>query len=839
MTSEKVKISIIVPIFNDEDFLEECLDSLVNQSMKEIEIICVDDASTDKSAEIIRAYAQRDSRIRSIYYESNMSASQGRKDGVLLSQGEYVLFVDGDDFLEPQTCEELYQEMKADPVDILHFGTRILNWTGMEEGRIEAMKRLLEPYQGRLEGDNVFEGCFCDGKYGFSLWNKLYDGTICREAMSHIEDGAFPKAQDKYAFFVISYFAQSYRGINKEFYMYRFGSGVTGHITLSLNTFRRYCTMGKVADAIERFAEKKGLFSYADVIKSSRMQLLNDVLTNWMRVRDGQRAEAFDAILQYWHVSEVVGMLAKKYWYNQGDIAQNIKEASSIKSVPRKEKVRTIGTHYFRLYGGGAQKVTAMLANIWQAMGYQVVMFTDYEESADDYYLSPEIDRVVLPASGSMKREDYEKRAIILEKEIKCRNIDVMVYHPWVSNILLWDMLVCKLSGAAFTVYCHSVFPVLMRNLQLYFAKQTKIYQLCDAIATLSDTDHRFWRNFNSNVYTVKNPLFFDPAAITPSSLQSKNIVWIGRFSIEKHPGDALAILRKVVAVDPEVKLYMLGEITETQRESYERIIHEMEIENNVELVGYMADISPYLRNASLQLITSEYEGFSLALLEGMAYGVPCVMYELPYLLLVQDNKAIVSVKYKDTAAAADEILNILGNIDKRKLMGKCACEYIRKYSEFCIEDSWQEIFNSLEQSQDDVDPQNLLMLNTLVDFYEAGAKKASKGMDGGNLKGAYLSLLTRKAVFWGAGKRAYRFLNDYPELNIAFCIDNDASKEGENVNVNGVPIVHTANVKEWDKLFIIVTMVTTTEIVAQLKRMGLQYGIDYVIATDILDLKM
>lgn len=837
MTGEDVKVSIIVPIFNNEDFLEECLDSLVNQSMKEIEIICVDDASTDKSAEIIRAYAQRDSRIRSIHYESNRSASQGRKDGVLLSQGEYVLFVDGDDFLEQQTCEELYQEMEADPVDILHFGTRILNWTGMEESRIEAMNRLLEPYQGRLEGSNVFEGCFREGKYGFNLWNKLYDGTVCRKAISHIEDGTFPKAQDKYAFFVISYFAQSYRGINKEFYTYRFGSGVTGHITLDLNTFERYCTMGKVADAIERFADKEGLLAYTDVIKSSRMQLLNDVLANWARVKAGQRAEAFDTILQYWNVSEVIGVLASKYWYNQGVIAQDVKESSSIKRVPRKEKVRTIGTHYIRLYGGGAQKVTAMLANIWQAMGYQVVMFTDCEESANDYYLAPGIERVVLPACASMRREDYKERAIILEKEIKRRNIDVMVYHPWVSNILLWDMLVCKLSGAAFIVQCHNVFPMLMRNFRIYFAEQTKIYQLCDAISTLSDTDRRFWSNFNSNVYTVKNPLFFDPAAITPSSLQSKNIVWIGRFSTEKHPEDALAILRKVVTVDPEVKLYMLGEITETQRESYGRIIQEMGLENNVELVGYLADISPYLGNAGLQLMTSEYEGLPLALLDGMAYGLPCVMYELPYVSITQDNKAIVSVKYKDIAAAADEILNILGNIDKRISMGKCACEYIRKYAEYCIEDSWQEIFSSLEQSQDDVNPQNLLMLNTLVDFYEAGAIKASKGIGGSELKGAYLSLLTRKAVFWGSGRRAHRFLNAYPELNIAFCIDNDASKEGG--NVNGVPIVHAANVKEWKELFIIVTVVTNAEITSQLERLGLQYGIDYVIATDILELKM
>lgn len=836
MIGEEVKVSVIIPIFNDANFLAECLESVLNQSMKEIEVICIDDASTDNSAEILREYAQRDCRIRPVFYETNRSASQGRKDGVLLSQGEYVLFVDGDDLLAPQACEELYREMKSDPVDILHFGTEILNWSGMEEPRIEAMRRLLEPYQERLEGSRVFEGCFCEGKYGFNLWNKLYEGTVCRKAMSHIEDGVFPKAQDKYAFFVISFFAQSYRGIDKEYYTYRFGSGITGHITLNLNMFQRYCTMGKVADAMENFIHREEAFQYADALAFSRKQLLSDVLANWMRVRERQRAAAFDMIMQYWDTDEVIGALADKYWFSQGIIAQSVKGAGSIKSCPRAERIRTIGAYYMRLYGGGAQRVMAMLANIWQSMGYRVVLFTDCEENADDYYLAPAIERVVLPPSESMSRKDYGERARVLQEGIKNYNIDAMVYHPWVSNILLWDMLVCKLSGAAFAVHCHNIFPMLMRNFHVYFARLTKIYQLCDAVVTLSETDRRFWQNFNPNVFEVKNPLFFDPALVTPSDLQSKCIVWIGRFSLEKHPQDAMIIMKKVVAIDPEVKLFMLGELTETQRQNYTNILLELGLENNVELVGYLNDISSYLQQASLQLMTSEYEGWSLVLLEGMAYGLPCVMYELPYLTLVKDNKCIASVGYKDTTAAAAEILGILGDAEKRKEMGRSACAYVKEFEKFHIGDKWQEIFGSLEQMHEAVDQENLLMFNTLIDFYEVGAQRAAKNINGGVLREAFESLLMRKAVFWGAGRRAWRFLDEHQELNIAFCIDNDNSKDGS--DLKGIPVVHPSHIEEWKKLFVIITTVANKEIVSQLKGLGLQYGTDYVYATDILTLK-
>ncbi len=835
MTDEMVKISIIIPVFNDGEYLAECLESVLNQTMKEIEIICIDDASTDNSADIIKRYAQGDCRIRPIFYEANKSASQGRKDGTLLSRGEYILFVDGDDLLAPQACEELYQEMQKDPVDILHFGTNILNWSGMEEARIAAMNRLLVPYEKRLEGQQVFESCFCENKYGFNLWNKLYEGTVCRKAMSHIEDGVFPKAQDKYAFFVISYFAQSYRGISKEYYTYRFGSGITGHITLNLKMFQRYCTMGKVADAMENFIRREGATQYAETLALSRKQLLEDVLANWMRVKE-QRAEAFDCILQYWHGDEVVAGLADKYWFNQGIIAQSVKGAQSIKSCPRAGQIKTIGAYYMRLYGGGAQRVMAMLANMWHSMGYRIVLFTDCGENENDYYLIPGIERVTLPKSESMNRQDYGKRAKLLQEEIRNRNIDAMVYHSWTSNILLWDMLVCKLSGAAFAVHCHNIFPLLMRNFFVYFARMTKIYQLCDAVATLSETDRRFWGNFNANVFEVKNPLFFDPDAIVPSDLQNKNIVWIGRFSIEKHPQDALTIMKKVVAADPEIKLFMLGELTELQRQTYTNILLEMGLANNVELVGYVTDVSPYLRQASLQLITSEYEGWSLALLEGMAYSLPCVMYELPYLTLVKDNKSIVSVKYKDTDAAATEILDIMGDAIKRKEMGRYAYAYVQELKKINLEDKWQQIFKSLEQRHGDVDRENLLMFNTLIDFYEVGAQRAAKNKNGGILQGAVESLLTRKTVFWGAGRRAWRFLEEYDNLNIAFCIDSDYSKDGS--EVKGIPVVHPSHIKEWEGVFIIITTVAHNEIEAQLNRLNLQYGTDYVYATDILTLQ-
>ena len=102
------KISVIIPIYNVEKYLKECLDSVLNQTLKDIEIICINDGSNDKSGLIIEKYAQKDSRIKFIHQE-NLGAGFSRNLGFNLSTGEYCIFFDSDDyFCELNALEKMY-----------------------------------------------------------------------------------------------------------------------------------------------------------------------------------------------------------------------------------------------------------------------------------------------------------------------------------------------------------------------------------------------------------------------------------------------------------------------------------------------------------------------------------------------------------------------------------------------------------------------------------------------------------------------------------------------------------------------------------------------------------
>lgn len=99
-------INIIVPVYNTATYLPQCLDSLVNQTYRDIEIICVNDGSTDNSPDILKAYAERDSRILVIHQE-NLGLSGARNKGLESARGEWVMFVDSDDWIGTDCCKTL------------------------------------------------------------------------------------------------------------------------------------------------------------------------------------------------------------------------------------------------------------------------------------------------------------------------------------------------------------------------------------------------------------------------------------------------------------------------------------------------------------------------------------------------------------------------------------------------------------------------------------------------------------------------------------------------------------------------------------------------------------
>lgn len=194
---DKTKISIIATFYNLEDYAKRCVDSLTSQTLQDIEIICVNDGSQDNTINILQELAQNDNRIK-IIDKKNEGVSIARNTGINSASGEYIMFVDGDDYLEPNACEILYKKAIETNVDIVTFQF-IYKWTNKA---IKDKKFKNSPYYDEIK----------DSPYLFSnkqkkiyksinagiCWDKLYkkDFIISHkiffpDKLTHNEDTVF------------------------------------------------------------------------------------------------------------------------------------------------------------------------------------------------------------------------------------------------------------------------------------------------------------------------------------------------------------------------------------------------------------------------------------------------------------------------------------------------------------------------------------------------------------------------------------------------------------------------------------------------------------------------
>ena len=148
------KVSVIIPVYNTEKYLPACLDSVLDQTIKDLEVICINDASTDGSGEILDRYAAQDSRIHVIHLKKNRRQGNGRNIGIDHAKGKYLYFLDSDDMIEPYALQELYDLSEKDSLDAVFFDSR-------NEFESEEMKKIYTPAFSLRRGvyeDKVYTG---------------------------------------------------------------------------------------------------------------------------------------------------------------------------------------------------------------------------------------------------------------------------------------------------------------------------------------------------------------------------------------------------------------------------------------------------------------------------------------------------------------------------------------------------------------------------------------------------------------------------------------------------------------------------------------------------------
>lgn len=223
------KVSIIVPVYNVEKYLTRCINSLKNQTLEEIEIILVDDSSTDTSLQICQKASEEDSRIK-VIHKVNEGAGKARNAALKIATGEYIGFLDSDDYVEPDMFKTLYEKALKYNSDLVMSGVLFVDGNMFSE-KGECIRKIY------FDEDTHFESAedlrklrmgivgstpedADDSKYGMSIWKNLFKTEIIRNNNITFESEREMLSED--ALFMIDYISciKKATGINEAFYNY-------------------------------------------------------------------------------------------------------------------------------------------------------------------------------------------------------------------------------------------------------------------------------------------------------------------------------------------------------------------------------------------------------------------------------------------------------------------------------------------------------------------------------------------------------------------------------------------------------------------------------------------
>lgn len=732
-------VAIIIPVYNDEQYLHQCLDSVKNQTAAFWEAWVVDDCSTDQSPSLIQEYCAADSRFHFLQNAVNSSAWVSRARGILSvsSSVRYIMFADADDSLQLHAVERAYQLMEQDPVDILHFGTNVENIANISRKKIQGYTAYLQPEISKLKGREIFDS-FIRRKFEGHLWNKMFRADLLQAVIQELgAERVLPKAQDKALYWAVCWQKEdlTYRGVEDRLYNYNYGLGVEGgqsHITLQ--QYRQYLAQAWTEDTIAEIMAKhpQEAEEYAEVLENSRSNLMNHTARAYTRLQPCDAAAGMDLVAEYWRdpldKARFAGALAAHTWGSQRALAETVMHSKLFETSKKEGGIKVIGTYYHRMDNGGIQRVIAQLLPIWHELGYEVVLFTDYEPDENDYDIPDYVKRAVIGASFSRSRRGrYAKRGRSFAKLLSEYQVDCMVYHAYFSDVLLYDMCVCKGLNIPFLIYEHNVFSRFVRYSDTKFATIPVYAQLAEGLVCLDDVSAIWWKNFNGNVHTVLNPLTFSLSETLPAQRDNHNILFLCRLEEEsKHPHDAITIIRDLVPLLPDVKLYMVGSGEEKYVDGLRARITKLNLQDNIIMTGFTKDVEEYYRQCSVFLSCSSHEGAPMTLCEALSFNLPIVMYDLSYLQIAQNNPGIFMAKQRDTSTAANILYDLLTDHARLLEAGDAGRRYLEDL--YCVDlgRQWRSIFSSIHMVRNAVPPSTKLMCDVLVRDYYDGALQAA-----------------------------------------------------------------------------------------------------------------
>ena len=262
---DKNLVSVIIPVYNTEEFVEEAVRSIMNQTLQEIEIIVINDGSTDGSLSIIERLAKEDKRIRT-YTQQNQGLSATRNKGNEYAQGKYIYFMDSDDYLEPETLETCYIKCEQQALDFVLFDADILNKEKHKSLHLNYQRKDCTNPELVYQGPHILK---------LLMDHKAYSPSAClnfirREYLTEIQLDFLPGIIHEDQLFTCLLYLQAQRvsSIHKDFFKRRLREDSIMTSKFSMRNMESYFT---ITAHLSKFADSHPMFREIIDLYLSRM----------------------------------------------------------------------------------------------------------------------------------------------------------------------------------------------------------------------------------------------------------------------------------------------------------------------------------------------------------------------------------------------------------------------------------------------------------------------------------------------------------------------------------------------------------------------------------------
>ncbi|MDQ5982103.1 MAG: hypothetical protein QG549_100 [Patescibacteria group bacterium] len=678
-------ISIIIPVYNGEDYLALAIESAINQTYKNLEVIVVDDGSSDRTEEIARSFGPRIKYIR----KSNGGVSSALNIGINSMRGKYFAWLSHDDVYHVKKLEELHRSLKGQDNKTI----AISDWDIIDQNGAFLKHSKLD---NRLEKTPMSFLAF-DRKTWLNACAMLIPKSLFEEAGLFNE--SLRTTQDYDMFFRMIKRGASFKIHRTPLFYSRHhlqqGSLAVGDDTLSNSDQIHTDIISKLSQA-DLDAYFGGSFEEVDKVYQSFVSngysITPVAITQKLLEVYGIAYPMVDQFIRQNLVS--IGGTVEEEVIN--DFTKTMKA--------KKSKPRLLFCSGPWLTGG----MERVLSNLFQHLSdrYDILLITP-SNGAEQRATIPIPSNVThLKLSRDLYRDSFD---IVALTHAKLLNVDVVIGFLNLNEKQLKLYEGCVRHGIKTIASNHEYYFFPHRSpdpgMRRFVARRKEVFKKLDAVLWLTNFSTAVHDIDADNGYLMPNPNTFEIEKRSANKTGTKNIICVGRFNDHiKRVDRIINVFGRVQKEIPDSTLTLVGTVdrdaptADVKGRSIDELIRKANISfDNVIFAGETSDISSHYKKADLILLTSETEGFPMVLTEAMCHGLPVVCGDIPGIEdIVIDGENGFVVEQNDSATMAQRVSEILANSTLRDTMSKSALSHAAQFSGQNIAKRWDSLLKAV-----------------------------------------------------------------------------------------------------------------------------------------------